>query len=306
MVHSPSWEASQEIPRILWNSKVHYRTHKRPPHVPILCQPNTVHIPASHLLEIHPNIIHPSTSRSPQRSLSVRFPHQDPIHPLSLAIRATSLAHLIRLDFITRTILGEEYKSIDIHTDTKNIRHRVTQAWKIIGVLNRVWWLKDVTKTRKKVIYNSMVKSVLNYGTDTWSIFEDDRRRVNATEMEALRRSAGISKLRKYVDGETNEYIREKMKAQDTIFDEITRKQLIWYGHVERLDPTRLPKIMDNWKPEGRKKRGRPWRKGKDRVYTEMSERGLRMGEWNCRGQWNMEDGRRRQTFWKRAIYIKS
>ena len=103
-----------------------------------------------------------------------------------------------------------------------------------------------------------MVKSVLNYGTDTWSIFEDDRRRVNATEMEALRRSAGISKLRKHVDGETNEYIREKMKAQDTIFDEITRKQLIWYGHVGRLDPTRLPKIMDNWKPEGRKKRGRP------------------------------------------------
>ena len=34
----------------------------------------------------------------------------------------------------------------------------------------------------------------------------------------------------------------------------ITRKQLIWYGHVERMDPTRLPKIMINWKPEGRKK----------------------------------------------------
>ena len=49
-----------------------------------------------------------------------------------------------------------------------------------------------------------------------------------------------------------------EIDAQDMILDEITRKQLIWYDHVERMDPTRLPKIMIHWKPEGRKKRGRP------------------------------------------------
>ena len=88
MVQSPScaanWlAASQEIPRISRNPKVHYRTHKRTPPISILGQPNPVHIPTSHLLEIHPNIIHPSTPRSPQWSLSTRFPQHDTLnHPL--------------------------------------------------------------------------------------------------------------------------------------------------------------------------------------------------------------------------------
>jgi len=60
MVQSPSWAAnwfaaSQEIPRISRNPMAHYRTHKRPPPVSILGHPNPVHIPTSHLLEIHPN-----------------------------------------------------------------------------------------------------------------------------------------------------------------------------------------------------------------------------------------------------------
>jgi len=39
--------------------------------------------PTSYFQEINPNIIHPSTPRSPQWSLSLRFPYQDPIRPPS-------------------------------------------------------------------------------------------------------------------------------------------------------------------------------------------------------------------------------
>jgi hypothetical protein len=153
--------------------------------------------------------------------------------------------------------------------------------------------VKEHNKKPERMIYNSMVKCVLIYGAETCSLYEDDRRRINATEMDALRPSARISKL----DRKTNGYIRGKMDAQDMILNDKTRKQLIWYGHVERMDASRLQKMTIHWKPEGRKQQGRPRETWKDGICTAMNERNLRMGEWNNRRQWNMKVGRRRQKF---------
>ena len=53
----------------------------------------------SHLLEIRRNIIHQSTPMSPQWSLSLRFPHQNPVYTSSLPISDT-----LPCPSITRTI----------------------------------------------------------------------------------------------------------------------------------------------------------------------------------------------------------
>jgi hypothetical protein len=102
-----SW-ASQKILRILWNPKDFYPVHKRPPPVPILSQISPLHASSSHFMNIHFNIILPSTPWSCKWFVPSGLRTKILYTSLMSPIHATCPAQLIFLDLITGMIFGED------------------------------------------------------------------------------------------------------------------------------------------------------------------------------------------------------
>jgi hypothetical protein len=63
--------ASQEIPCLLWNSKVYYHAYSRMPLDPVLSHINPVHILTHNFVKVNFNIIFLFTPRSPGWSVHI-------------------------------------------------------------------------------------------------------------------------------------------------------------------------------------------------------------------------------------------
>jgi hypothetical protein len=63
-LRSCQFAATRELPSILWNPKVPYCVHKRPPLVPILSQIDPAHTITAYLSKIYFNIVHSPMSWS--------------------------------------------------------------------------------------------------------------------------------------------------------------------------------------------------------------------------------------------------
>jgi hypothetical protein len=75
-----SYSDTQEIPRLLWYPKVHYRVPNCPPLVPILGQMNPFHILISYFFKIHFSItLQSRMPKSPMWSLTFRLPVQNSV-----------------------------------------------------------------------------------------------------------------------------------------------------------------------------------------------------------------------------------
>jgi hypothetical protein len=80
---------------------------------------------------------------------------------------------------------------------------------------------------------------------------KNNKRRVEATEMDALRRSSRLSRKERI----KNVSVGQQIGLEETIVKEIEQNQLTWYGHVQRKVEGRLPKIALKWMPKQKRAR---------------------------------------------------
>jgi hypothetical protein len=101
--------------------------------------------------------------------------------------------------------------------------------------------------------YKVVARPTLLYGSETWVTTKRDMTRLEAAEMRSLRSVKRYTRLDKI----RNEVIWKELEISG-IQDVRSKHRQNWINHLERIDNTRLQKHALNYKPRGRRDRGRP------------------------------------------------
>jgi hypothetical protein len=74
-----------------------------------------------------------------------------------------------------------------------------------------------------------LIKSDLLYGSETHRLTENNKRRVEAIELDALKRFSRISRKERI----RNVTVEQQIGLDETIIKETEQNQLTWYGPVQ-------------------------------------------------------------------------
>ena len=149
----------------------------------------------------------------------------------TVTVDGTSVERVKEFNFLGSFITteGESKKEID---------RRLGIGRSTVGKLQTIWGDKNITRNTKLRILNSMVFSIITYGSETWTLCKRERNRINAFEMWAYQRLLGIS----WSDRITNDTVLERVGHGKTLLRN-SKSQLRYFGHIARCDSTSLEKV---------------------------------------------------------------
>ena len=133
------------------------------------------------------------------------------------------------------------------------VRARVSAAWGKWRDLSRVISDKKMPRKLNIKLYMTIIRPVLLYGAECWTVSKKEEHILEKTEMRMLRRIKGAT-------------LRDKVKSVDIskelgvtgIQEKVREMRIRWYGHMQRMEENNEVRAVVDMRVPGKRPRGRP------------------------------------------------
>ena len=175
---------------------------------------------------------------------------------------------------------------------SREVKRRIGLAGSVFKQLERVWRQSRLTLRTKLRVYSACVRSVLLYGSETWTLLKSDANSLRAFDIQCQRKLLGV----RWYHRVTNREVMRRADLEDITIT-IRVRQHSLFGHIRRMDveapahrALRLAVLLRaGWRPgpTWRRRRGRPRRTWLDQLLAGSNLTSV--GAWDAaadRGTW--------------------
>lgn len=153
--------------------------------------------------------------------------------PININLSNETIERVERFTYLGSIFTSQKVSCID------DIVSRIGKSSSAFGRLKKqLFARKDISVKTKMRVFNSVIIPILLYGSESWTVKTEDIRQLEVIQMYWLRIINGISRY----DRIRNNEIRCISCHQPQIEEILRRNRLRWFGHLCRMEDSRIPK----------------------------------------------------------------
>ena len=159
---------------------------------------------------------------------------------MKIVLNGKALEHVYSFVYLGSLVTWNNDGSADV-------ARRIQLASAAFSNLSTVWKDRGITLHVKIQLLHACVMTALLHAAETWTLKKQEEHKLLAFKMRCYRRLMNI----KWQDMRRNEDIRKEIGREVTVVDITKHRKLQLFGHICRMDDTRLLKAITSDHQEG-------------------------------------------------------